>query len=419
VTARLQNPLSLEVGLALGAEPVPVGTLAWRDRRAFFQFAPSFVALGIQLSPLRMPLGPQLFEANPVLLEGLHGLFDDSLPDGWGRLLLDRALRQTGIEPSAMTPLARLAHVGQRGMGALIYRPDYGDSADLGAIDLDSLADSVRRVLEGDAERVVRQLLDLNGSSGGARPKVLVGVRGDDLIHGVDDLPPGYEHWLIKFVNTEDPVDVGAIEAAYADMARASGIEMTDTRLFPAKHGPGYFGTRRFDRVAGARVHVHTFCGLLNADPRRTSTGYATLLKATRALTHDQREVEKVFDRMVFNVMAHNRDDHTKNHAFLLNDGVWRATPAYDLTFSPGPGNEHYLDVAGNGRNPGEAEILDVAKSTDISPKRALDAIERVAAAVSAWPRFAANHGVSRGSIERIGAILAQHVVEGRRRRDG
>lgn len=409
MTVAVKNPILLHVEIDLDGAVRKVGDLAGRDRRAFFQYDAAFLETGIEFSPFKLPLGPRLFEADPGVFEGLHGLFNDSLPDGWGRPLLDRSLRRLGVLPGALTPLARLAHVGAHGMGALRYRPEIVSGEDVGDIDLDVLAEGAREVLEGDPGEVLGQLLALNGSSGGARPKVVVGVSADGsrLIHHAADHPPGYEPWLIKFPSSADAPDIGAIELAYARMAVASGIEMAEVRLFPSRTGAGYFGTRRFDRDGKRRIHVHTLAGLIDADTTRTAVSYETLLKVTRALTRDQREVEKVFDCMVFNVAAHNRDDHAKNHAFLLAGREWKATPAYDLTFSSGPGGEHTLDVMGNGRDPCRREIVALAARVDIPPARARESLDRIGEAVSKWPSIATDCGVSSASAREIGKVLA------------
>lgn len=413
MTLTPKTPDALKVEMETGGRWVDVGTLAWRDRRAFFQYAPAFVQSGVSLSPFKLPLGDHLSEGDPAIFEGLHGLFNDSLPDGWGRLLLDRTLQMAGASGSALTPLARLAYVGNRGMGALRYRPEYDlVGGTNGLLDLNALASEAQKVFHGDAEAVLGNLLYLGGSPGGARPKVLVGVSENksQIIHGVSDVPSGFEHWMIKFHVANDAQDVGAVELAYAAMARHAGINVMDSWLFPSHDGPGYFGTKRFDRDGDNRLHVHTICGLLNADHRLPSLGYESLLKAARALTKDQKEVEQVFDRMVFNVMAHNRDDHTKNHAFMLVDGRWKATPAFDLTFSSGPGGEHSLDVGGNGRDPGWKDLLAVAHAVDITEARARQAVERVLAVVADWPIWAKESGVSQKTVESVGVVLDAQV---------
>jgi serine/threonine-protein kinase HipA len=404
------EPISrLHVEIDVGDTPQLVGRLAWQRGRSYFEYAPSFLERGRSISPLKLPLEPRVFMGEPEPFEGLHGVFNDSLPDGWGRLLLDRTLARRGILPSALSPLDRLAYVGSRGLGALRYRPEHEQERSRLAVDLDALAAQVRTVVDGDSEEVLDHLLDLGGSSGGARPKVLIGVNADRkrILAGVDALPPGYAHWIVKFRSSSDPPDVGAIEYAYSEMARAADIDLPPTHLFPARKGAGYFGVQRFDRRGNTRVHVHSVCGLLHADFRVPSIGYKDLLNVTRLVTKSQIEVDKMFRRMVFNVFAHNRDDHTKNHAFLLeNDGEWRCSPAYDVTFSSGLGGEHTLDVDGEGRQPGIENISAVAQEVGVNDKSVRACVDQVKEAVNRWPEFAAKAGVSRRSGKDIDALL-------------
>lgn len=410
--SRTLDPVDLiHVEMEVGGILRPVGDIARRNRTLYFAYDPAFRALGLELSPFRLRPGVALYEGPRDLFDGLHGVFNDSLPDGWGRLLLDRKLRQGGILPGSLTPLDRLAMVGSRGMGALRYRPEHPQRADgeKPAVDLDDLAESARLVLEDDADVVIDHLLALGGSSSGARPKALVGRSADGrrLVHGVDDLPPGVEHWIVKFRSREDPPDIGAIEQAYALMAREAGIDMPETTLFPSARGPGHFGVKRFDRDGNRRIHMLTACGLLHADHRIPSIGYADLLKATRFLTRREAEVDRMFARMVFNVLARNRDDHTKNHSFLMaEDGTWSVAPAYDVTFSAGPGGCHALPVGGDVRDPGIAEIREVAAAAAIRASVVRDCIDRTRAALVRWREFAAASGVSRAMLGQIAATI-------------
>jgi serine/threonine-protein kinase HipA len=406
---RLAQISLLHVELDTAGTIEPVGRLAWRRGQSYFEYAPSFLKRGRSISPIKLPLEPRVFAGELEPFQGLHGVFNDSLPDGWGRLLLDRVLARRGILPSALTPIDRLAYVGSRGLGALRYRPEYDQERSRLAVDLDVLAAHVRTVVDGDSEEVLDQLLELGGSSGGARPKVLVGVSANKhrILGGVDVLPPGYTHWLVKFRSSSDPEDVGAIEYAYSQMARAAGIAVPPTHLFPAGKGAGYFGTQRFDRRDNMRVHVHSVCGLLHADYRLPSISYEDLLKATRLVTRNQVEVDQMFRRMVFNVFAHNRDDHTKNHAFLLEvDGEWKCSPAYDVTFSSSMGGEHMLSVGGEGRQPSIEHITAVARDTGVDDKTVQVCVTEVREAVTQWPAFAATAGVSQRSTKSIDVQL-------------
>ena len=290
-------------------------------------------------------------------------------------------------------------------MGALVYQPDYSAAAHDRSIDLDQLAHESRQVLAGDAVEMLEELLVLNGSSSGARPKVMVGINDDftDITHGVDDLSRGYTHWLVKFSSSNDPKDSGAIEYAYSLMAKAAGIAMMPTHLFSAKKGRGYFAIKRFDRDGNLRLHMHTACGLLNADFRIPALDYKDLLLATRLLTKDHREVEKAFRLAVFNVLAHNRDDHSKNFSFLMDvSEQWRVAPAYDLTFSSGPGGEHSTMMMGEGKSPSEDHFLRLAATVSIKDSQAKKIIAQVKEAIANWPSFAQEAQLSKTSFKKI-----------------
>jgi serine/threonine-protein kinase HipA len=297
--------------------------------------------------------------------------------------------------------------IGRRGRGALVYEPDADDIARVRDVDLHQLAKDASAVLAGDESTVLREIERLGGSSGGARPKAQVALdegghaRSDDG----DELPPEFTSWIVKFRGTADRfADIGPLEAAYAEGARRAGIDMPRTRLIPAQSGPGYFATERFDRgPAGRRMHMLSIAGMLDADWTIPSIDYETLLGAVRGATRDERAVLEMFRRMVFNVLAVNRDDHTKQHALLLSrDGVWRLSPAYDLTFALGPGNEHYLTVNGRGRDIARRDLLAVADAQSIGTARANGIIDEVAGVVADLPLIASGFGVTRATLSQI-----------------
>lgn len=386
-----------------------IGRLALIDRRIYFEYETAFLETGIQISPFKLPLKAGVTKCEDNVFEGLFGVFNDSLPDGWGRLLLDRQVRSYGIAPEQLTPLDRLTHVGGYGMGALSYQPDvvsYKPNNDL--LNLDLLAKETIQVLEGGAEDVFADLLELAGSSAGARPKIMVGVDNHlkNIIHGQQELPEKYNHWMIKFASQNDRKDIGAIEYAYSLMAKAAGIIMQETHLFPAKNNIGYFGVRRFDRNAKTRIHMHSLCGLLHADHRMPSLDYEGVLRATINLTKNVSELEKIFRLAVFNVLSHNRDDHSKNFSFLMEkDGTWKVSPAYDLTFSSGPGGEQSTTVLGEGKAPGRIHLLKLAEKFDI--KRSMQIVDEVSASIARWSEFAEEAGVVTSSQKQIGKIIS------------
>lgn len=401
----------IKVGINFGAGVVPVGRLAVRDRKIYFEYHSSYVGRGPELSPLHLPLKPGVSSFDYSLFEGLPGVFNDSLPDGWGRLLFDRFVRSRGLLPADLTPLDRLAHVGAGGMGALVYEPDYGtgEGTGAGAINLDKLAHQTQEVLEGNAEDVLQELLALNGSSAGARPKALVGVDEgrQNISHGALQPGEGYEPWLVKFANSQDGADAGAIEYVYALMAKEAGIHIPDAHLFPARKGAGYFAVKRFDRNGAQRFHTHTASGLLHSDPRAPSLDYEDLVALTGMLTRDVREVEKMFRLAVFNVMAHNRDDHARNFSFLVDaQGGWKLSPAYDLTFSSGPHGEQSTMVMGEGKNPETGHLVKLGLVTSLSKARVNEIIEQTGTALAQWQKTAKAHGVSASNIELVGSKL-------------
>lgn len=402
----------IKIGLDFGAGPIPVGRLASRDHKTYFEYDASFLKRSLEISPLRLPLKPGLSSFDYSLFEGLPGVFNDSLPDGWGRLLFDRALRSLGVLPSSISALDRLAHVGTYGMGALVYEPDHSQVEGEGLLSLDQLSEQAQDVMmDGRSEDVLQLLLDLNGSSAGARPKALIGVDKpkQNISHGVRELPEGYEPWLVKFANTHDGPDAGAIEYVYAHMAKDAGIHVPDVHLFPARHGAGYFAIKRFDRDGPKRFHMHTACGLLHSDFRIPSLDYEDLLALTGILTRDVREVEKMFRLAVFNVMAHNRDDHAKNFSYLMNEeGQWKLSPAYDLTFSSGPRMEQSTTVMGEGKNPSIEHLKKLGEGAGLSETQIAAIIEQTKAALAGWSDKAKEYGVSKANIDLVGKKLSE-----------
>lgn len=401
----------MDVALDLEGDIRPLGTLAWspREKLAYFEFAPEFIAKPLLVSPFHLPARPGPKGAKRDPFQGLHGLFNDSLPDGWGRLLVDRRLGKIGLKPHDVTPLDRLSAVGTKGMGALAYTPQLPDE-DRGADDLDWFVEQVELVQTEMDTAEIDALQGAQGGSAGARPKIMIGLEpggGSFIIDYGGPLQPGFEPWMVKSRSTDDRSDIGVEEHAYALMARAAGLEMTDTRVLRTNKGNALFATKRFDRTPRGRLHMHTASGLLYADHRGAAMDYGMLHQLTAMITRDEAEVRRVFGHMAFNVYSHNRDDHAKNHAFLMGaDGRWRLSPAYDLTYSSGPGGEHSLAIAGEGRNPGREHLLKVAKDASIAPSEAEATIGRVRAAIDRWPEFADEAGLSKARTDELDQLL-------------
>lgn len=395
----------IKVGLDFDSGIQPVGRLAIRDHVIYFGYDNEFMRTGIEISPFHLPLQKGVIELPLHPFEGLAGVFSDSLPDGWGRLLFDRFLRSQGILPAAISPLDRLAHVGLSGMGALVYEPDNSPPEVHESIDLDRLALQTEEVLQGSSEDVIKELLALNGSSAGARPKALVAISDDrkQITHGTNRLNEGFEPWLIKFANSLDGPDIGAIEYVYALMAKEAGVVMPEVHLFPSEKGAGYFAVKRFDRDGKKRLHMHTASGLLHSDFRAPAMDYENLLNLTGALTKDIREVEKMYRLAVFNVLAHNRDDHAKNFSFLMDEnGEWKLAPAYDLIFSSGPGGEQSTMVMGEGKNPTINHLIRLGREAKLPQKLIDEIIGRTKYALEQWRPLAKDYNVLKSNIELV-----------------
>ncbi|MEM6404977.1 MAG: type II toxin-antitoxin system HipA family toxin [Pseudomonadota bacterium] len=379
---------------------LPVGRLAIKDRVIFFEYDATFIHTDLQISPFRLPLKSGLIRSDPHLFEGLPGVFNDSLPDGWGRLLLDRKLRSHQIEPARCSPLDRLCAVGQQAMGALTYLPDYSDISEQDIpLNLANLAEQAALIQE--KAEFSEQLFRLNGSSAGARPKALIGLHAQDaqIIPGVGDVPAGFQHWIVKFNQTYDDPQSGLIEYAYARMAQLAGVEMPAVRLLQER----YFATQRFDRQHNQRRHVVSACGLLHADFRTPCLDYQDLIRACSVLTRSVRQVEKLYRLAVFNVLSHNRDDHAKNFSFILDKtGDWIFSPAYDITYSSGPNGEQSTLLMGESQQFTRKHLTDLAKLTDIRPDQALTIIEQTTQALSQWPAIAAELGIVPDTIRTI-----------------
>lgn len=347
---------SLEVLL----EDKKVGTLALTsNRQAVFQYTKEWITSGFPISPLSLPLRNEVFYPKNDNFEGLFGVFDDSLPDGWGRLLTDRFLIRKGIDPGSINVLHRLAFIGENGKGALSYHPTIEIENKTASMSFDEIARECQQLLDSQPSEHLDELYRRGGSSGGARPKIIIKDNGED--------------WILKFPSRQyDPVNAGENEYRYNLCAKRCGIDIPKVKLFPSKVCSGYFGSKRFDRWIkegkSVRIHMISAAALLEVSYRMPSLDYISLMQLTLYLTHDYKELEKLYRIMCFNIFAQNQDDHAKNFSYLYHDGKWRLSPAYDLTFSRSYYGEHSTSVNGNGKDPGSDDLYAIAEKFKLSP---------------------------------------------------
>lgn len=311
-----------------------VGVLVWNKKinRCVFEYTKEWLLHGFSISPLELPLKQEQFIAKEFPFYGNFGVFEDSMPDGYGRYLLNRILAKENIDDTNMNPIQRLAIVGSNGMGALTYHPTIFNHKDMLLPELDRMQKIALDVLQEKNNEDEELLYFNSGNSGGCRPKCL--------------MKDNEGSWIIKFRHTYDPVGMGIMEYNYNVVARLCGIDVPDFKLIDNK----YFATKRYDVSGGVRKHVITAAGLMGVSIRTPNLDYKNLLHLTGYMTQNSREVKEMFRRMVFNVFAKNKDDHGKNFSFIHEKNNWKLSPAYDLTFcEKGYNNEHATSVNGNG----------------------------------------------------------------------
>lgn len=334
-----------------------VGTLAETPEGTIaFQYSEDWIREGFSISPRSLPLDNQVFVANWQPFGGIFGVFHDSLPDGWGALLLDRKLKQHNIDPAAVSPLARLSIVGTEGRGALGYVPQNNLADKLPDVDLDTLAQICKNIFEDKTLDNLDSAYAAGGSSGGARPKAYYEIDG--------------ESWLVKFPSHIDPADIGHIEYCYMKRAQDCGITIPPVALLPSHNHTGYFASKRFDREGNRRIHMLTASALLEVSHRIPSLDYRSLFQLSYYLTGGYDEAKQLYRRMCFNVFAHNFDDHSNNFTWLCEAGQWHLAPAYDLTYSTTQYGGHATTLRGQA-NPGMQDVLALGKEVGIPAREA------------------------------------------------
>lgn len=346
-----------------------------------FEYSDEALARGLELSAYTLPLqGPKLRRDFPAHQLGLPGPVYDALPDGWGMLLMDRLFRQRGLSTARIGALERLSYIGNNAMGAMSFEPIAPEGRALQAhISLEQLASEVQEVLKGADGEFLQRLLQAGGSPQGARPKALV-YRDPQTQTFTTKASPDLQPWLIKFPAQHEAPEVCAIEMVYAECLRRCGIATPETQHFTLPNGQAAFASKRFDRQNGIRIPMQSLAAFTGADYRRPGVlDYVNFLRATWICTKDVREVARAFERAVFNVIFHNRDDHPKNFSYLMSaTGQWQLAPAYDVTFCEGPGGYHQMDVLGQALEINRPALLRLAQEAEVAADQAQELIERM-----------------------------------------
>lgn len=414
-----------------------IGAVAWLPDRevAAFEYLPEFLSSGLDVAPLTMPLGEargQVFEfpsLNRETFLGLPGLLADALPDKFGNAIIDAWLVRNGRSAADFSPVERLCYTGTRAMGALEFEPAMNARLEravpVEVAELVGLAQQVMaergsldaRMGDGDGpdREAMRDILRVGTSAGGARPKAVIAMNDEGrVLSGQTAVPEGYHYWLLKFDGVTDlelgaPAGYGRIEYAYYLMARAAGIEMSECRLLE-ENGRAHFMTRRFDRQGNDKLHLQSLCGIAHYDYNTPGAyGYEQAFEVMRRLRLTKAEAVQQYRRMLFNVVARNQDDHTKNIAFLMDrDGRWRLAPAFDVIYAHNPKgqwtDQHQMSINGKRDHFTRADLLAVGESISVSQPG--DILDEIVGVVARWPEYAAQAGVDPDRAGQIGATL-------------
>lgn len=405
----MESIQKIKAFLNLDKSKVEIGDLVQNQNKIYFKYHSDFIENGLEISPFKMKLSREILTPKEFHFEGLFGVFSDSIPDGWGKLLLDRKLLSAGINNNTISPLDRLTFLDNNSIGAISYEPEHKDkNGSLNTIDLDQISDEIETVLSGTSEEVIEELFQLGGSSGGARPKILVGFNSktEELLFGKSNMPDGFEHWIIKFPASNDLKDIALIEYTYNKMAQNAGIKVNEFRLFKSKKGNYFFGSKRFDRIQNEKIHLHSAAGLLHDNFRMSTMDYGHLMDCAFTLEKDFNAYAKILRLATFNVLAHNRDDHSKNFSFLMNKtGKWQFAPAYDLTFSNSSYGFHSTTIAGESKNPNLKHLTELAKHFGVKNHKTI--FEEVGQAITEFEQIATSLDMNKNTIKLVkGSLL-------------
>lgn len=342
-----------------------VGHLVDNNGEIAFQYDESWLENGFSISPIFLPLSSEIFINKKATFDGLFGVFHDSLPDGWGALLVARMLAKRGVNINTLSPLNKLALTSENGIGGLSYVPSERENGQFETANLDEIAVDIKNIYKNEYENYsLDRIYTLGGASGGARPKVHMNIDG--------------ESWIIKYQSKIDPENIGEQEYSANQTAQKCGINVNEYKLFPSTLTSGYFGAKRFDIVNGKRLHTISLSAVLEVSHQTPIVDYAHFIQVIKEICGNKEDVYEGFRRMCFNVLYGNKDDHSKNFAFIYNETAktYQLSPFYDITKTHEK-QEHEMTILGNG-NPSETDIIALAKECKLNLLKCRKILEEV-----------------------------------------
>lgn len=399
----------IKVYLNLEENRIQIGTLISEGTNVYFKLHDTYLTNfedfennKLMLSPFKMIHTNEIQLGSKTPFEGLFGLFSDSLPDAWGRLLQDRYF-QSKMEGLKLNPLNRLLCVGKNGSGALEYEPELQILEKQEIFNIDKFYAASKKILIGENSEILTNFYRLGGTSGGARPKINIGLNPitNELVDFTSDIPENFENWIVKFPSIYDLPDIANIEFSFYNMAKACGIEINECKLLNGKENTNFFATKRFDRIGNKKLHLHSLAGLIHDDFNMNNLDYGHLMDVAFHLEKDVNVYQKILRLAIFNVFACNQDDHSKNFSFIMGSNKkWRFSPAYDLTFSPSSYGFQSMSVAKNAKNITSQDFVKLSKHFHV--KNINEILEEVKTNLTNWDYFAMNGGVSKVSRDLI-----------------
>ncbi len=387
-----------------------VGVLAQIKNKIYFQFDNAFIDKGLEISPLYLPLSKKVYETTHLdYFEGLAGVFADALPDSWGTKMVENYfLKYKNIPPHDVSAIDKVLYMGNRAAGALEFSPSYvKDSNNKQVIEIAQLVKESKKVLRGDISYVLPEIFRISSDSlGGAKAKATVGLCSstNEMIATQEQLPDGFEHWLIKFDGTDEGSRVSEnllAEKVYLDMVKMCGIDTVESKIIQDSN-LSHLAVKRFDRKGNDKpLHMHTLAGMTHINFKdKHMMSYDKFFRATLAVTKSYAELEEAYRRMVFNVLSGNQDDHAKNHSFVMNkQGEWRLSPAYDI--SPTFGYGHQMDINFKDKGVDHDDLLIMAERFDI--KNAKDILDGQINVLHDFPKYAKDMGLNKEKMSSVG----------------